>query len=190
MTTVVFISAPSHDPQSWRRVADYLPPAWAVAAPALDECATMAEVVTTIDADALAVSREPFVVVTQGRGVHAALALCEMKPERVAGMFISAPRQGSGLAEAGRRMVGRHIPYEAAIRADGKRSFPTSIPYTIAHPQRAGKAPNTTNVYIVAEASSDWYDYAPEAFAAHVRHFVASLAATEVLGEATDERGD
>lgn len=185
MTTVVFISSPGHDPFEWREVANYLPPAWAVAAPDLRECATMADVVEEIGHDSSAVSNEPIVLVAEGLGARAAVAFADEKAGRVEGILFSAPRLSSSLRDtlrgAGKSLTGRASGYEQAIKSDIERTYPRAIPHLILHPEKAGRAPEGENVRVIAQASADWFSYAPDAFAANVRQFIDSL---EPTGEA------
>ncbi|QRV01994.1 hypothetical protein JTE88_07920 [Arcanobacterium phocisimile] len=72
MTTVVFLHAPGESFDSWLEVADHLPPAWALAAPHLTQCASREAIGELIDRDAHKVSDEPVVLVARGLAVRVA----------------------------------------------------------------------------------------------------------------------
>lgn len=112
MTTVVFLHAPGKSPFDWQDVAEHLPPMWAVAAPALNNCADEDAVFSAINRDALSVSDEPVVLVSAGRSAIAARAFQRHFPARVSSVIAIEPQWTCSVFH---RVISRSIPYVNAL---------------------------------------------------------------------------
>ncbi|MFY9263178.1 MAG: alpha/beta hydrolase [Actinomycetaceae bacterium] len=186
MTTIVFLHSPATSPFTWRQVADYLPPAWAVAAPDLRACTSAAEMDAAIARDLQAVSDEQAVLVAEGAGAIPALHFAQAYPELVAGVIVSAAQLSwSRLNTLGARATHRKATREAGpmmtalrgVTVDGQVVAASGVPGVALRPEKTpGQVPAAFDSKTIAEASADWYEYAPDAFAANIVQVIASWA--------------
>ncbi|SDU78967.1 alpha/beta fold hydrolase [Arcanobacterium phocae] len=113
MTTLVFLHSPGQSPFDWREVADYLPPAWAIAAPDLRQCHTVDELCSIIDRDAMSVSDERIILISSGSSAIALAAFNERYAHRVEGLIAIKPRWKVSMRQ---RFTERKKPFLAVLR--------------------------------------------------------------------------
>lgn len=193
---IVFLHDLAHDPASWRRVADFIPPTWAITAPDLRDCASIAQMRAVIahDLEAVTVNPRPgaerpaVMIVAEGPAIIPALDFTAHDERGVAGIVAISPQTSvSAFSGLKHRIQGSNAsgPMRGALRETSATDVEQLRQTAISHgtrlwvlaAEKAGKpsALAGATVDVVPEAASDWIHYAPDALAAWLRQYGADI---------------